>query len=208
MLIFNFKNLFLSILMLFLIVSCNKQRTVKAFYDDGALEYEMQILNNDPHGTAKYYYPNGKLKDDSHFEHGKINGKSLEYFENGNLYKEIHYVIDKKHGWEINYNKDKTLHSKVNWVNGRPVFTLSFNEKGDTLSYSANDKKTITFYEQGKIFEIICKEESINFKSIRLNYDGSIKKYNGPLTCLTKRDSMLLFAQNPNWISEIQARKR
>ena len=76
MLIINFRKLFLSLLILFICFSCNRQRTVKEYYDDGTLKYELQILNNEPHGYVKTYYPNGKLKELKSLKQVKVDKKT------------------------------------------------------------------------------------------------------------------------------------
>ena len=82
------------------------------------------------------------------------------------------------------------------------LFGASFYENGDTCSYGVGNNVK-TFSESGELILIDCNEGKPGSKraarTIRFDEKSQIVEYRGPLTCLTKKDTLLLDARNPAW---------
>lgn len=89
----------------------------KRYDDNGNLESEYFLKDDELNGIAKVYYKNGNIKVESNYLKGKRNGKSKEYDENGNLTGEYNYINDLPNGIYRIY-EDGKLRVLGNLVNG------------------------------------------------------------------------------------------
>ncbi|MFD2248101.1 toxin-antitoxin system YwqK family antitoxin [Pontibacter ruber] len=195
-------NSFIGVLFPLLLLACtsNEQRVVKTYYEDGVLESEVRLISDKLHGESKYYYPNGKLKLLIPCIDGKIDGQSFEYFDSGSLKVTKSFKEDTLHGWTMSYSKNGKVRTKTKYVKGMTSFSVAFFDSGDTVAFY-NKGKAIRYFENGKIEQITCSQgqEISTVRNLRFSRDGNIIKHEEPLGCLTRRDSLLLDEQYPNW---------
>lgn len=179
----------------------NKLRTVTDYYDDGAIESEIQVIGNKGNGISKYYYPNGKLHLELSVIDDKLEGEGREYYEDGSLKSERNYKNDELHGWVMDYDKGEILRNRIQYVNGKVVFSVSFYPSGDTSGIHENGR-TFIFFETGKIKHVLCATETEVFSAVQFNDSGDIVKRKGKLDCLTKEDSLWLERQYQGWVGK------
>lgn len=55
------------------------------FYNNGQLEFECEILNEERHGKFIRYFENGEIELVGNYELGKHSGLWTEYYENGQI---------------------------------------------------------------------------------------------------------------------------
>lgn len=83
----------------------------KWYHENGALQLEGKIVDNQREGEFRGYYPSGKLMSVGEFKQGKREGKGTIYYENGVVSIENEYCGGKKCGlWKF-YDEDGNLES-------------------------------------------------------------------------------------------------
>lgn len=81
----------------------------KWYHENGALQLEGNIVDNQREGEFKGYYPSGELMSVGSFVKGKREGKGKIYFENGKVNIINNYCAGKPCGiWEF-FNEDGDL---------------------------------------------------------------------------------------------------
>ena len=146
--------IFALIITLFLISGCtnknnkDRYRVIKTYYDNGNVEYEIQMLNDSiPHGQTVGYYPNGKLKLKKNYIKGIASGWRYDYFENGCLEDMIHFDNGFRNGNSFWFYSSGILKEESNWINdslfGNAIY---YFENGKIDTYSCNDYNGDCFY--------------------------------------------------------------
>lgn len=67
----------------------------KAYFKNGNLQWEVNIVDNKVDGTYKEYFPTGELKHIALYKNGKEDVLSKQYFNNGQIRTEIEYKDEK-----------------------------------------------------------------------------------------------------------------
>ncbi len=118
-------------------------RVKKNYYENGALESEIQMSGDKYEGDAIWYYPNGKIKLKAFYKDDKLEGEYVRYYKNGKvltrkMYKDglangeytkysltgvrlfiKHYKNDTLHGYVKEFHEDThRLKSEGNYVMG------------------------------------------------------------------------------------------
>ena len=70
----------------------------KWYHENGVLQLEGQIVDNQREGQFKGYYPSGELMSVGEFKKGKREGKGKIYYENGKVNVENEYRDGKPYG--------------------------------------------------------------------------------------------------------------
>lgn len=82
----------------------------KWFHENGVLQLEGKIVDNQREGVFKGYFPTGELMSVGKFVKGKREGKGKIYYENGKINIENEYRDGKPAGiWKV-YDEEGNLH--------------------------------------------------------------------------------------------------
>jgi antitoxin component YwqK of YwqJK toxin-antitoxin module len=74
----------------------------KWFHENGVLQLEGQIVNNQREGEFKGYFPSGDLMSVGSFVNGKREGRGKIFYDNGQVHVENEYHEDKPVGtWRL-----------------------------------------------------------------------------------------------------------
>jgi antitoxin component YwqK of YwqJK toxin-antitoxin module len=73
-------------------------RTVRCYYEDGAICMEQKYKNGKLEGESRIYYENGNLQMQAFFSADKTDGLVRIYYENGTMQSELNYISGKLDG--------------------------------------------------------------------------------------------------------------
>ncbi len=79
------------------------------FHENGVLQLEGKIVNNEREGEFRGYFPSGELMSVGKFVNGKREGKGKIFFENGKVNIENEYRHGKPHGIWKYYDEEGNL---------------------------------------------------------------------------------------------------
>lgn len=98
----------------------NKRTGVwKKYYPTGALQSEINYLENHPYGPYITYYPNERIEESGFWAGNKNTGDFKRFHENGNLAQKFYFnAKGKRNGVQEYYFPDGTLQCKVEIENG------------------------------------------------------------------------------------------
>ena len=191
--------LFLGLTLTFGSCDSNRKHIVKEYYEDGHLKSEVAYSGRNPDGPGKEYFPDGKVKATFNFKNGKPHGKYTSYYENGQIEYAQDYKDGKLHGLWIGFFKNGKKRDEASYNNGNVLRGVVFKSNGDTLSFREGNK-VVAYHKQNQIAVIKCVEGNSNkIGLINLDENNKIIRFEGTLPCLSKRDTILLDAQNPKW---------
>jgi len=113
----------------------NKRTGVwKKYYPTGALQSEINYIENHPYGSYTTYYPNSKVEEAGFWAANKNTGDFKRFHENGQLAQEFNFNSrGKRHGVQKYYFPDGTLQCSVEIENGVA--------HGDYILYYSNGEK-------------------------------------------------------------------
>src|SRR5208282_3046583 len=89
----------------------------RAYYDNGALRAEGDILDGAPHGLHREWYMNGVLAKETLYDHGIIDGTVKQWNEKGELVATSH--LKKSTGVLRTLNIEQGLDGDITYVNGK-----------------------------------------------------------------------------------------
>ena len=128
------KHIFLSLLIIFLFVSCKKR--VIEYYQNGHLKSVIEYRNGKEDGMTVYYdddYERPVLE--IMMKNGKRNGKMTRYFFNGNIEVQAYYKDDMQQGVYQEYD-----------LQGNPIIECYYVDGKKTGAYT-------TYHEKGMVKE-------------------------------------------------------
>ena len=127
----------------------------KSFFENGQLENETYIVENELNGPTQEYYENGQLKVEYYYNSGEVDGEYKSYNLSGNLKKKELYESGSKIE-EYNYYDNGNLFSFESYETGIKTGPYSIyyengqlKEKGENLLYSKYPLEK--YYENGQI---------------------------------------------------------
>lgn len=82
------------------------ENSYKTYHYNGQLQKENVYINDLEQGVRKEYYETGQVKEISNYLEGNLHGKYQEFYLNGNLKEEYLYKNDEKNGPYIKFNKN------------------------------------------------------------------------------------------------------
>ena len=152
-------------------------RVFKEYYENGALSFELELIDGKKDGYYKDYYLSGALKIEASYKDDLLDGKCKFYYENGNLNEESHYKNGKPTGvWSWYMENGEFIRKK--WVDD---FDIIETEEGEII-FGSNDKKNIlkTTMKQNMLperaFSLSDGSKLGNEKSLKQKGAKSIKK--------------------------------
>ncbi len=116
-----------------------KQGKFKLYYEDGTLEMEGQLENNNNVGKWKYYYPDGKLESEGFFVDNKPEGRWVWYYPSGKIKEEGSYTKGIRVGWWKQYDETGGVIEEKNFELGDSTDTKAENPLSRHMI--PNDKK-------------------------------------------------------------------
>jgi antitoxin component YwqK of YwqJK toxin-antitoxin module len=167
------------------------QGTYRSYFDNGAVESEIEVKNNQIDGMFKEYFMNGKVREEVTFKEGKPNGVWKIYYESGKLWQEQTFDEGTRHGRDLHYSyigtgteikeityiDGKAIKSKISMVSGDPNQPTQYPE-GMIPHNLVQDAKfrfaeffidaLIHFHKsfkgtQGKVWEAPITDDQINY---------------------------------------------
>lgn len=93
----------------------------KVLYFTGAVQAEMNYLNDEIHGKYTTYYQTGELQLEANFVKGKQEGKATEYHPNGKVMKTLFYKNGKLEGKMKSYCENGKLYATQTFHNDERV---------------------------------------------------------------------------------------
>lgn len=139
----------LSILILFLLVSCSQDggnipvekfiavdQKPKSITDGDFIEYHSNgkiktkglLKNGKRTGIWTSYFVNGKIQSESKYKKGILNGKTAAYYPNGNVQYMGLYIGDNKDDSWFFYLEDGTLDKEILFKDGEKTKTTPKNK--------------------------------------------------------------------------------
>ncbi len=147
--------LFVSLLFLFITFNASAEKKYqKNYYDNGTIESEGWLIDNQKNGYWKFYYNNGVIKKEGRFLNNKPTKYWYFYTSNGNKKSEGHYLNGEKANWWLFYDDMEKINHKCQ---------LQFNQKnGYCLMYKNEKLISAAKFKAGKKIK-----EWTNFKSFK-----------------------------------------
>ena len=130
------------------------QVVFKRFFENGRLENETYIVENELNGPTREYYENGQLKVEYYYNSGEVDGEYKSYNLAGNLKKKELYELGSKVE-EYNYFDNGNLFSFQSYESGLKTGYLinyengQLKEKGEYFFYSQYPLEK--YYENGQL---------------------------------------------------------
>ena len=81
----------------------------KAFYPNGKISCEGEMLRGNRQGALRYYHPNGQLSSEKTYVNGVVHGELKEFYANGRPQRVEQHFYNNKHGVCREYREDGTL---------------------------------------------------------------------------------------------------
>ena len=94
----------------------------KWFHENGLLELEGKIVNNQREGEFRGYFPNGELMSVGSYVNGKREGKGKLYYDNGQVNIENEYCNDDPCGTWKKYDEYGNLVKEGNYKDVLSLF--------------------------------------------------------------------------------------
>ena len=95
---------------------------VKMFHENGVLELEGKIVNNQREGEFRGYFPTGELMSVGSYVNGKREGKGKLYYDNGQVFVENEYCNDEPCGTWRMYDEYGNLLKEGNYKDVLSLF--------------------------------------------------------------------------------------
>ncbi len=106
----------------------------KSYYENGNLEYEVEVRNGIPDGISRYWDENSHLVNITYYENGKLHGLSISYFPNGIISSKVKYFYGQNHGINETYHSNGKIKSNQIFEFDKPISELlRFDENGNLI---------------------------------------------------------------------------
>ncbi|MBO5997160.1 MAG: toxin-antitoxin system YwqK family antitoxin [Alphaproteobacteria bacterium] len=117
-----------------------KDGIAKAYYlDNEQLAAEVIYKNNKLNGPVKAYFNDGSLMNEGEMVDGKKEGIWKTYHPNGKLYAEINFQNDKPDGTVKWLDEDGNEEAVENWKNGKVVSGYDYDDFGEKKNMTKKD---------------------------------------------------------------------
>jgi TonB family protein len=126
----------ITVYLLFLInLAFAQEGLIKAYYDNGKVESEINYSNNVREGEAKFYYENGNIKEERTYANGKVEGLVKKYNPDGKLEEVFNIENGRRQGPTSLYDSAGVYLSDIDFENGIKVKDTS---SGDESTVAVN----------------------------------------------------------------------
>ncbi len=167
-----------------------KEGVALCYYENGALYFEMPLVNDLIHGKCTYFYPNGRKYIVANYKNGDLHGIFYEYYYNGQLLFQEEYKDGKLDGilykWSYDGKKRKELFFENDLLKNEKEYIHNILVSNKDISQEESDEyhrivklNTKEACKKGRFF--IKKEESIvilknNNINVNVNVNVNIKR--------------------------------
>ena len=93
----------------------------KKWYENGQLEFELNLKNGKKDGLYKWWYENGQLEYELNLKNGELDGLGKSWYKNGQLSVEGNYKNGKRDGLSRGWDKNGQLEYEGNWKDGKLI---------------------------------------------------------------------------------------
>ena len=93
----------------------------KKWYENGQLEFELNLKNGKKDGLYKWWYENGQLEFELNLKNGELDGLGKSWYKNGQLSVEGNYKNGKRDGLSRGWDKNGQLEYEGNWKDGKLI---------------------------------------------------------------------------------------
>ena len=167
------------------VVNNKKEGKFKLLGENGNVEGELFLKNDELEGVQKYFDDKGNLEMEKTFSAGKLHGEKKEYYSNGNISVIENYKDDVLHGVSSTFHLNGGKNCELNFTNGERDGAL-------TCYYPNGTKSSLITYSNGKLngpytlynelgditVETTYKNDEIDGKYMQY-FDGKIIKAEG-----------------------------
>ena len=88
-------------------------------YENGAVRFRYEILNDELHGIGQIYYENGQIETEEHYCHGRLDGLRRSWYPTGELCRETSYRQGMLHGSRKEWHRNGKLRCHEPYINDR-----------------------------------------------------------------------------------------
>jgi antitoxin component YwqK of YwqJK toxin-antitoxin module len=151
-----------------------KEGTALCYYENGALYFEMTLVNDLIHGKCTYYYPNGNKYIVANYKNGDLHGIFYEYYYNGQLLFQEEYKDSKLDGilykWSYDGKKRKELFFENDLLKNEKEYINNILVSNKNISQEESDEyhriaklNTKEACEKGRFFIKIKNDNTKRF---------------------------------------------
>ena len=180
------------LLLFLIIIGCTQQRSIKTYYDAGAL-FEMIEISEDSIRNGLYlrYAENGDTLEKSYYIDGKLNGSRILYFDNNKI-----EIIE-------NYHNDSL----------EGLYTVFYEDGGKSLEsvYSNNILTGVVkrYFPSGNLMEEVTFENNQENGPFVEYFESGGKKWEGTYKDGDNEFGLLVeFAENGDTIKKMMCDER
>lgn len=94
-------------------------RTVRGWFENGALAYERRYVDGREEGVHVGWYDDGKRRFEYHYHNGLMEGVARGWFRTGELLSEFNFHEGQERGQQRMWNADGTIRSNYVIRNGK-----------------------------------------------------------------------------------------
>lgn len=176
------------------LASCSNQE--KTYYENGQLNFEVELKDGKREGQSKRYYKTGELYIVSNWNKGVKSGLSRTYYRNGQINSIENYLNGIGQGIFKYYDSLGNLEELISIKDGKKNGTyLKYHKSSQSLYIKGNyiDNKrngnAIIFYYNDKIYERVIYEKDSLIYSTKYDPNGTIFSSHVPLQIKRKTES-------------------
>lgn len=103
------------------IVKGEFKNAYKEYYYNGQLFEDRNNVDDEYEGEAKVYYPDGKLKEVKTYKLGNLHGELIKYYHNGNIKEQTTYLNNTKNGESKKYDEKGKLIEESIYFDGAVI---------------------------------------------------------------------------------------
>ncbi|MQP53527.1 MULTISPECIES: toxin-antitoxin system YwqK family antitoxin [unclassified Flavobacterium] len=126
------------------VVNNKKEGKFKLLGENGNIEGELNLKNDELDGLQKYFDEKGNLEMEKMYAAGKLNGEKKEYYSNGNISVIENYKDDVLHGLSSTFHVNGGKNCELNFTNGERDGAL-------TCYYPNGTKSSVITYANGEL---------------------------------------------------------
>lgn len=150
------------------VINGKKEGKFKLLGDNGNIEGDLNIKNDELDGLQTYYDDKGNIEIEKMYANGKLNGEKKEYYSNGNLSTIEIYKDDVLHGLSSTYHVNGGKNCELNFTNGERDGAL-------TCYYSNGTKSSVVTYANDKLNGPYMLYNELGDITVAANYkDGEL----------------------------------
>lgn len=153
---------------------------LQTFFDDGTLQFEIEVIDSIPNGKATSYYPSGNVMARATYRQGVLDGPSIGYYESGQIENILLFSNDTLHGESVYYYENGNIRYKGKFYKGLKV--------GTHLEYFEEDNRRIKVARE----YVLVGNKSILNSSVEYDLQGNVTSSTPILKLTSKNDTLII----------------